>query len=131
MSLSYVLTPMEYWTLVGRKYTSNFTHHSITNVKVLTIFCDCCVCGLSSDCGLNRGTAIKRNATASILEGMCYFNRKIGLSDFGIASFRVAINFHLTTTIFYSMHTEVCNTNFSKPLTLLQSFSSRITLKAE
>ena len=70
MSLSYVRAFMEYWTLVGGKYTSNFTHHSITNVKVLTIFCDCCLCGLSCDCGLNRETAIKRNATASILESM-------------------------------------------------------------
>ena len=131
MSLSYVIALTEYWTLVGRKYTSNFTHHSIASVKVLTIFCDCCECGLSCDCGLNRGTAIKRNATASILESMSYFNRKIGLSDFGMASFRVAINFHLITTIFNSMHTEVCNTNFSKPLTLLQRFSSRFTLKAE
>ena len=71
------------------------------------------------------------NATASIVESMCYFNRKIRLSDLGIATFRVAINFHLTTTICYTMHTAVCNTNISKLLALLQSFSSRITLKTE
>ena len=81
LSLSYVLALMEYCIHVDRKYTSNFTHHSITNLKVLTIFCDCYVCGLSCDCGLNCETAIKRNATASILESMCYFNRKIGLPD--------------------------------------------------
>ena len=129
LSLSYTLALMAYWTHLVGKYKSNFTHHSITNLELLTIFCDCCVCGLSCDCGLNCETAIKRNATASILESMCYFNRKIGLSDLGIASFRVAINFHLTTTMCYSMHTAVCNSSFSKPLALLQSFSSR--LKAE
>ena len=53
LSLSYVLALMEYCIHLGCKYTSNFTHHSITNLKVLTIFCDCCVCGLSCDCGLN------------------------------------------------------------------------------
>ena len=67
--------------LVDRKYTSNFTHQSITNLKVLTIFCDCYIFCLSCDCGLNCETAIKKNATASILERMCYFNRKIGLPD--------------------------------------------------
>ena len=113
LSLSYVLTLMEYCTDLDRKYTSNFTHHSITNLKVLTILCDCCACGLSCDCGLNCETAIKRNATASILESMCYFNRKIGLPDFGTASFRVGINLDLTTTICYSMHTAVCNSSFS------------------
>ena len=49
---------MEYFTHVDRNYTSNFTHHSMTNLKVLTIFCDCCVYGLSCDCGLNCETAI-------------------------------------------------------------------------
>jgi len=68
---------MDYWPHVGRKYTSNFTQHSITNLKVLMIFYDCCVCGLSCDCGLNCETAIKRNATKPIVETMCYFNRKI------------------------------------------------------
>ena len=131
MSLSYVLALMEYWTCVGRKYTSNFTHHFITSLKVLRTFCDCCVCGLSCDCGLTCETAIKRNTTASIFESMCYFNRKLRLSHLGVASFREAINSHLATTTCYSMHTAVCNTNFSKPLALLQSFSSRITLKAE
>ena len=58
-------------------------------------------------------TAIRRNATAPIVETMCYFVRKIGLPDFGIASFRVGINLDLTTTICYSMHTAVCNSSFS------------------
>ena len=126
VSLSYVLAFTEYSPHVGCKYTSNFTHHSITNLKVLTLFYDSCVCGLSCDCK----TAIRRNATMSMVESVCYFNRKIGLPDFGIASFRVAINLHLTT-IYYSIHTAVRNSSFSKPLALLQSFSSRITLKAE
>ena len=130
MSLSYVFTFMEYWPHLVRKYTSNFTHHSITNLKVLTLFDDSCVCGLSCDFGLNCKTAITRNATASMVESMCYFNRKIGLPDLCIASFRVAINLHLTTTIYNSMHTAVRNSSLSKPLALLQSFSSRITLKA-
>ena len=73
LSLSYVLTLMEYCTHLARKYTSNFTHHSISNLKVLRILCNCCACGLSCDCGLNCETAIKRNATASILESTCYF----------------------------------------------------------
>jgi len=68
---------MDYWPHVAGKYTSNFTHHSITNLKVLTIFYDCCVCGLSCNCSLNCDTAIRRNASALILETMCYFNRKI------------------------------------------------------
>ena len=72
---------MDYWPHAGRKYTSNFTHHSITNLKVLTIFYDCCVCGISCDWGLNSETAFIRNATARIVETMCYFNRKIGLPD--------------------------------------------------
>ena len=62
---------------------------------------------------------------------MCYFNRKIGLPDLGIASFKVAINLHLTTMICYSMNTAVCDSNFLKLLALLQSFSSSITLKTE
>ena len=74
LSLSYVLALMEYCTHLGRKYTSNLTYHSITNLKVFTIFCDSSVSGLSCDCGLNCETAIKRNATAFILESMCYFN---------------------------------------------------------
>ena len=49
---------MKYFTHVDRNYASNFTHHSMTNLKVLTIFCDCCVYGLSCDCGLNCETAI-------------------------------------------------------------------------
>ena len=127
MSLSYVLAFMEYWPHLDGKYTSDLTHHSITNLKVFTLFYDSCVCGLSCDCGLNCKTAIRRNATASIIKSMCYFNRKIGLPDLGIASFRVAIDLHFTTTICYSIHTAVRNSGFSK----LQSFSLRITLKAE
>ena len=38
VSLSYVLTFMHYWPHVARKYTLNFTHQSITNLKVFTIF---------------------------------------------------------------------------------------------
>ena len=68
---------MEYWPHVASKYMSNFTHHSMTNLRVLTIFDDRSVCGVSCDCGLNCETAIKRNATAPIIETMCYFNRKI------------------------------------------------------
>ena len=64
MSFSYVLAFVDYWPHVDGTYTSHFTHHSITNLKVLTIFYDCCVCGLSCDCGLNCETAIRRNATA-------------------------------------------------------------------
>ena len=52
-----------------------------------------------------------------------------GLPDLGIASLRVAINLHVTTTICYNMHTAVRNGSISKPLSLLQSFSLRITLK--
>ena len=131
MLLSYVLAFVEYWPHLACKYTSIFTHNSITNLKVLTFFYDSCVCGLSCDCGLNYKTAIRRNATAPMVESMCYISRKIALPDLGIASSRVAINFHSTTTICYSMHTAVQNSSFSKLLALLQSFSSRITLKAE
>ena len=53
MSLPYVLSFMEYWSHAASKYTSNFTHHSITNLKVLPIFYDCCVSGLTCECGLN------------------------------------------------------------------------------
>ena len=128
MSLSYVLTFMEYWPDLAGKYRSNFTHYPIPNPKVLTIFQILVFLhGLSCDCGLNCKTTIRRNATAPTVETMCYFNRKIKLPDLGIASFRVAIDLHFTTTICYSMHTEVRNSGFSK----LQSFSSRITLKAE
>ena len=123
----HVLALLEYWTHVVCKYTSNFTHHSITNLKVLTIFCDSSVSGLPCDCGLSCETAIKRNGTASILESMFYFNRKIGLPDFGLASFRVAINLDVTTTICYSMYTAVCNSGLSK----LKRFLSRTTPKAE
>ena len=77
MSLSYVLAFIDYWPHVVSKYTLNFTHHSITNLKVLTIFYDCCDSGPSCDCGLNCETAIRRNATALIVETMFYFNRKI------------------------------------------------------
>ena len=83
MSLSYVLALTEYSPHVGCKYTSNFTHHSITNLKLVTIFYDCCVCGLCCNCGLNSETAITRNATAPIVETMYEFNRKIGLPDLG------------------------------------------------
>ena len=83
---------MEYCTHVGRNYTSNFTHRSITSLKLLTIFYDSCVCGHFCDHGLNCETAIRRNATASIVEIMCYFNRKIGLARVGVASSRVAID---------------------------------------
>ena len=107
---------MEYWPHVDCKYT---------------IFYDCCVCGLSCNCGLNCKTAIRGNATAAIAETMCYLNRKIEQPDLGIANFRVAINLHFTTTISYSMHTAVRNSSFSKLLALLQSFTSRFTLKAE
>ena len=106
---------MDYWPHLAGKYTSNFTHHSITNLKVLTIFYDSCVCGLSCDCALNCETTIRRNATAPIVETICYFNRKIGLPDLGITSFRVPIYQHLTTTICYSIHAAVCNSSFSKP----------------
>ena len=131
VSLSYVLAFMEYWPHLDCKYTSNFTHISITNLKVFTLFYDSSVCGLSCDCGLNCKTAMRRNATVSMVESVCYFNRKIGLPDLGIASFRVAINLHLTTTICDSMHTAIRNSSFLKPLALLQSFLSRIRLKAE
>ena len=127
MSLSYVLAFMEYWPHLDCKYTSNFPHHSITDLKVLTLFNDSCVCGLICDCGLNCKTAIRRNAKASMKESMCYFNRKVGLPNLGRASFRVAIDLHFTTTICFSMHTAVRNSGFSN----LESFSSRITLKAE
>ena len=103
---------MEYWPHIARKYTSNFTHHSNTNLKVLAIFYDSSVWGLSCDCGLNCETTIRRNATAPIAETMCYFNRKIEQPHLGIASFRVAINLHFTTTIYYSMHTAVRNSSF-------------------
>ena len=109
---------MEYCPHGGCKYTSNFTHHSITNLKVLTIFYNCCVCGLSCDFRVNCETAIRRNPTAPAEETMRYFNRKIGLPDLDIASFRLIINLHLTTTICYSMHTRVRNSSFSKPLAL-------------
>jgi len=132
VSFSYVLAFMEYCPHVGCKYTSNFTHHSITNPKVLTIFT--IVVGLWSFLRfwikLFR-TVIRRNAPASIVETMCYFNRKIGLPDLAIASFRVAINLYFITTICYSMYTAVRNSSFSKLLALLQSFLPRITLKAE
>ena len=118
---------MEYWLHLGCKYTSNFTHHSITNLEVLGLFNDSCVYGLSCDCGLNCQTAIRRNAAASMVESMCYFDRKIGLPDLDMASFRVAIDLHFTTAICYSMHTAVRNSGFSK----LENFSSRIALKAE
>ena len=98
---------MEYWPHIDGKYTSNFTHHSFKNLKVLTIFYDSCVCGLSCDCGLNCETAIRRNATESIVETMCYFNRKIVLPDLGIASLRVAITLQLAKMICYSMHAAV------------------------
>ena len=98
MSLSYALVLTEYSPHVGCKYTSNFTHHSITNLKLLTIFYDCCFSGLCCYCGLNCETAITRNATSRNVETMCYFNRKIGLPDLGIAGLRVAIYLHLTTT---------------------------------
>ena len=49
VSLSYVLSFMEYWSHVGRKYTSKFTHHSITNLKIVPIFYGCCVCGLTCE----------------------------------------------------------------------------------
>ena len=70
VSLSYVLAFTEYSPHVGCKYTSNFTHHPITNLKLLAIFYDCCVCGLCCKCGLNSETAITRNATAPIVETM-------------------------------------------------------------
>ena len=90
---------MEYWTHVDGNYTSNFTHHSITNLKLLTIFYDSFISGVFCDYGLNCETGIRRNATASIVETMCYFNRKIGLPDLGVASSRVAIDLNFTTTI--------------------------------
>ena len=69
---------MDYWPHVAGKYASTFAqHYFITNLRVLTIFYDCCVCGLSCDCGLVCETAIRRNATVPIAESMCYFNRKI------------------------------------------------------
>ena len=92
LSLSYVLTLMEYYTHLDCKYTSNFTHHSITSLKLLTIFYDSCVCGHFCDHGLNCETAIRRNETASIVEAKCFFNRKIGLTQLGVASSRVAID---------------------------------------
>ena len=53
-SLSFVLSFMDYWSHVGGKYTSNFTHHSITNLKVLIkLFHDCFACGPSCECGIN------------------------------------------------------------------------------
>ena len=67
---SYVLAFTEYSPHVGCKYTSNFTHHSITNLKLLTIFYHCCVCGLCCNCGLNPYTAITRIATGPIVETM-------------------------------------------------------------
>ena len=114
---------MDYWPHVGSKYTSNFIHDSITSLKVVRIFYDCCVRGLSCDCGLNCETAIRRNATAPIVETMCYFNRKIGLPGLGIAIFRVAINLHLSTTICSSMHTRVRGRSFMKPLALKAELS--------
>ena len=75
--LSYVLAFMEYWPYVAGKYASTFAQHFIINLRVLTIFYGCCVCGLSCDCGLNCETAIRRNPTAPSVETMCYFNRKI------------------------------------------------------
>ena len=53
LSLSYVIAFTEYSPYVACEYTSNFTHHSITNLKLLTIFYECCVCGLCCNCGLN------------------------------------------------------------------------------
>ena len=91
VSLSYVLTFMKNWPHIDCKYTSNFAHHSNTNLKVLAISYDSSVCGLSCDCGLNCETTIRRNATTPIAETMCYFNRKIEQPHLGIASFRVAI----------------------------------------
>ena len=122
VSLSYVLAFMEYWPHVDCKYMSNFTHHCITNLKVLTIFHDSCVCGHFCDCGLNCETATRRNATASIVETMCYFNRKIGLPDLGIASFRAATNLHSFLTLSCGTHTVVHESSFSKPAALIQCF---------
>ena len=48
-----------------------------------------------------------------MVKSMCYLNVKKGQPDLGIASFRVAINLHLTTTIYYSMHTPVRDSSFS------------------
>ena len=70
VSLSYVLAFTEYSPHVGCKYTSNFTHHSITNLKLLTIFYDCFVSGLCCNCGLNSQTTVTRNATPPIVETM-------------------------------------------------------------
>ena len=74
VSLSYVPGVMEYCPHEVCKYISNFIHHCITNLKVPTMFNDCCVCGLSCDCGLNCETAIRRNTSAPI-----YFRNHVTL----------------------------------------------------
>ena len=114
---------------ISRLCTSNFKAHSIANLKVLTIFYGCSVCAVFP--ALVAQTMTRQFKATKIVKTVRYLNREIGLADLGIASFRVAINLHLTTTIYYSMHTAVRNSSFSKSLALLQSFSSRITLKAE
>ena len=110
------------------KFCTSFHHKSESTNDILQLLC---LLSFLRVCFKLRETRIRRNATARIVETMCYFNREIGLPDFGVASFGVAIILHLAKTICYSMHTVVRNSSFSKPLTLLQSFSSRITLKAE
>ena len=97
------------------------------NLRVLTIFYDWCV---SCGCGSNHEMAIKGNSTA-IAQIMRHLNSEIGLLDLGIASFRVAINLHLTPTISYGTHTAVCDRSFSQPLALLQSSLWRNVLTPE
>ena len=121
MCLSSVLAFTEYSPHVASKYTLNFTHHSITNLRILTIFYDSCVLW-SLHCGLNCETTIRRNASASIVETMCYFNRKIGLPDLGLANFRVATELHLFLALSFGTHTVVHESSLSKPSALSQCF---------
>ena len=84
---------MEYWLHVAGKYIYVKFYTSFYPKSESTYdISDSCVSGLSCDCGLNCKTAIRRNATAPIVETMCYFNRKIGLPDLGIASLRDVFN---------------------------------------
>ena len=92
--------------------TSNFKRHSITNLRVLTIFYDCRVCGFSCDCSSNCETA------RVIVETMHYFNRERGIPDLSKVSFRVAVNLHFTLTINCGTHTVFRDSSFSQPLAL-------------
>ena len=71
-----------------------FYHKSKTTYGILRLLC---LCDFSCVCGSKHETAIEGNSTA-IAQTVRYLNRERELPDLGIASFRVAITLHLTTT---------------------------------